>query len=260
MQHHSQTAEPLAAKWACVCCKYKANQPHHGQTSSRYKPPADSRQWEPSCQRQSAKAAQPSWQPDHHLPPALCPALVPFAPFTHSDFGYLPLALTGTLQRAQGCLCAPATRRPSHGGPLSILVKEPIQVNSDSIFPPLLDKQNREMPLTRKPSSNHLVFASHSLPVTVETTPLPPTCCQCLDCSYLLLIELASPLLFCYPIQSTKFCKHLAGVTKSDGEIIISTTSVASVPNWPSKHRQVAVRFMGCPQQLGNTTDLLPGN
>lgn len=164
--------------------------------------------------------------------------------------------------RAQGCLCATATPHPSHGdgGPPCILVKELIQVNSDSIFPPLLDKQNREMPLTRKPSSNHLVFASHSLPVRVETTPLPPTCCQCLDCSYLLLIELASPLLFCYPIQSAKFCKHLAGVTKSDGETIISTTSIASVPNWPSKHRQVAVRLMGCPQQLGNTTNPLPNS
>lgn len=164
--------------------------------------------------------------------------------------------------RAQGCLCATATPHPSHGdgGPPCILVKELIQVNSDSIFPPLLDKQNREMPLTRKPSSNHLVFASHSLPVRVETTPLPPTCCQCLDCSYLLLIELASPLLCCYPIQSAKFCKHLAGVTKSDGETIISTTSIASVPNWPSKQRQVAVRFMGCPQQLGNTTNPLPNS
>lgn len=96
----------------------------------------------------------------------------------------------------------PGARRRSHGGLWSFLVKELIQVSSDSIFPPLLDKQNREMPLTRKRSSNHLVFASRSLPVTVETTPLPPTCCQCLDCSYSLLIKLASPLLFCYPIQS----------------------------------------------------------
>lgn len=100
------------------------------------------------------------------------------------------------------CWHIAAVQQCSRGGPSSFLVKEQIQVNSDSIFPPLLDKQNREMPLTRKRSSNHLVFARCSLPVTVETTPLPPTCCQCLDCSYLLLIELASPLLFCYPIQS----------------------------------------------------------
>lgn len=130
-------------------------------------------------------------------PPGIPCTMVVFFCFTHRSPHPSPCSTSAARAWRQ-----PGARHRSHGSPWSFLVKELIQVSSDSIFPPLLDKQNREMPLTRKRSSNHLVFASRSLPVTVETTPLPPTCCQCLDCSYLLLIKLASPLLFCYPIQS----------------------------------------------------------
>lgn len=136
----------------------------------RHKPPADSRQWEPGCERESEGS---SALPAARLPsqPALCTALVSFA-LSHPQQSWVP---------------APRTHgHRSHGGPPSILVKEPIQVNSDSIFPPLLDKQNREMPLTRKPSSNHLVFAaSHSGNNTTSSHMLSVP-----RLYYLLLIEL----------------------------------------------------------------------
>lgn len=138
--------------------------------------------------------------------PADSPARHPPAPHAQGLFFFLfhPQKPEPEPLQHKCCLLTAAARCSASfpWRPMSFLVKELIQVSSDSIFPPLLDKQNREMPLTRKRSSNHLVFASRSLPVTVETTPLPPTCCQCLDCSYSLLIKLASPLLFCYPIQS----------------------------------------------------------
>lgn len=156
-----------------------------------------------AAQRKRARAAQHSQQTSYHLQLSLCTEICFFFSLSPAEILSEHLPHAHTVQASPGrCWHIAAVRHCSRGGPSSFLVKQQIQVNSDSIFPPLLDKQNREMPLTRKRSSNHLVFARCSLPVTVETTPLPPTCCQCLDCSYLLLIELASPLLFCYPIQS----------------------------------------------------------
>lgn len=158
--------------WACDCCKYEVNQPHQGRLFLGTSLQLAAGSGSPAA-AERAKAAQHSRQPDHLLP-ALGTARVSFALFHPQRLG---APATGT----RGHFAASSGLPVPRGGPPAILVKEPIQVNSDSIFPPLLDKQNREMPLTRKPSSNHLVFASHSLPVTVETTPLPPTCCQCLD-------------------------------------------------------------------------------
>lgn len=204
--------------------------------------PAGSRWQEPCCGTKKESKSNSALPADKLPSPAYLVHSDIFFSVSHTEtlFEYLPHTCT-LLQASSGrCLYTTAVQHRSHGGPSSFLVKEPIQVNSDSIFPPLLDKQNREMPLTRKRSSNHLVFASRSLPVTVETTPLPPTCCQCLDCSYLLLIELASPYCFFLILyKAATFCKHLAGVTKSDGEIIISTASLTLVPNWPSKHRRL---------------------